>query len=710
MKNTMGYGINSFLDHDRPVDILGHLIVGSEGTLAFLASATFRTIPVQPHALTGLLVFDDLAAATGSLPELLESGPATAELLDATSIEVARRSPADARLLPAASPGRQPAALLVEYQEPTAEALGDTQQRVAAAHARLPVSQVPALSADSSARAALWHLRKGLYATVAAARTSGTSALLEDVAVPVGRLLDTCLSLTELFGRHGYGNSVIFGHAKDGNLHFMITDRFEGERLAAYRAFTEEMVDLILEMGGTLKAEHGTGRTMAPFVRRQYGDELYQVMHELKRLCDPAGVLAPGVILDDDPDAHVRHLKTTPTVEAEVDRCVECGYCEPVCPSRDLSTTPRQRIVLRRALAHARAAGDTGLVAEIEHAQRHDVVDTCAADGMCQTACPVLINTGDLVKRLRAERQSRAAGRAGETAARHWSGVTRVAARGLDAAALLPAMVPAAATRLARSAGLAGLVPQWTADVPRGGQPRTGRPADAGTAFFPSCTGSMFGGTAGVTAAVLALCGRAGVEVSVPDGIDELCCGTPWSSKGLDAGHHVMAAKVSAAASRWQQAGARSVVCDASSCTEGLRGTLAASSEASGMHVLDAVDFVLDELVPRLTIRHRVGSALLHPTCSAIRAGREGRLAELAAAVAEEVVVPASWGCCGFAGDRGLLVPELTESATWQEAAEIATRSYDAYLSDNRTCEIGMTRATNRPFRHVIELVEELTR
>ena len=706
MKNTMGYGVNSFLDHERPVDILGHIVVGGEGTLAFLASATFRTVSVQPFALTGLLVFDDLAAATGALPELLESAPTTVELLDVASINVARLNPFDAPLLPAVSPGQRPAALLVEYQAPTSEALGETAAQVAVSHARLKVSQPAVLSADAATRASLWHLRKGLYATVAAARPSGTTALLEDIAVPVHRLLDTCLSLTGLFDRHGYGDSVIFGHAKDGNVHFMLTDRFAGERLDAYRAFTEDMVDLVLEMGGTLKAEHGTGRAMAPFVLRQYGDELYAVMREVKRLCDPDGILAPGVVIGDDPDAHVRHLKTTPTVEAEVDRCVDCGYCEPVCPSRDLTTTPRQRIALRRALATATAAGDTQLVEELQARQRYDVVDTCAADGMCQTACPVQINTGDLVKRLRAEGQSRPAQAAGAAAARHWSVVTRVAALSLDAASAMPDVVPATITKVARRGGGRGVVPQWSRDLPGGGKPRRARPSGSTTVLFQSCTGSLFGGTAGVTTALLTLCDRAGVEVSVPESIPDLCCGTPWGSKGLPAGHDLMARKVRQAAKQWGVGHAALVVCDASSCTEGLRSFLAAPQT----EIIDSVDFVLDVLLPHLTIGRRVGSALLHPTCSTARAGRTERLVELAGTIAEEVVVPAAWGCCGFAGDRGLLVPELTASATRAEVAEIAARTYDAYLSDSRTCEIGMTRATNQTFRHVIELLEELTR
>ena len=270
--------------------------------------------------------------------------------------------------------------------------------------ATLPLVELPVLSTNPALRAALWHIRKGLYATIAGARPSGTTALLEDIAVPVAQLSDTCAGLQRLFEIHGYGDAVIFGHAKDGNIHFLITEDFDDPAsVARYRAFTEDMVDLVLAAGGTLKAEHGTGKIMAPFVARQYGPDLYAIMRDIKRAFDPAGILNPDTLLTDDPDLHLRNLKSTPTVESEVDRCVECGYCEPVCPSKDLTTTPRQRIVVRRAIAEAHARGDVALTKELTRAQEYEVVDTCAVDGMCQTACPVLINTGDLVRRLRSE-------------------------------------------------------------------------------------------------------------------------------------------------------------------------------------------------------------------------------------------------------------------------------------------------------------------
>lgn len=718
MKNTMGYGVNAFLDYDRPVDVLTHLMIGSEGTLGFVAEVVFRTVEVLPAAATGLAIFPTLSAATAALPALVETGLATIELLDATSLRVAQALPDTTSEL-AALRVEAHAALLVEFQARTAEEL-EGQRRVGAAlFAELPVSEPVELTTDARLRARLWHLRKGLYTAVAGARPSGTTALLEDVVVPVPELLGTCESLTELFDRHQYEESVIFGHAKDGNIHFMLNERFESPaNLERYQRFTEDMVDLVLGNGGSLKAEHGTGRIMAPFVRRQYGDELYEVMKEVKRLCDPTGLLNPGVVLSDDPTSYVRDLKLVPTVEEEVDRCVECGFCEPGCPSKDVTMTPRQRIVVRREVQKAEAAGDTALLAELRKDYGYDGVDTCAVDGMCQVACPVNINTGDLVRRLRKENTGAVDQVVWKTASRHWGTVARAGGAALTVARGAPTAMVTGATRLGRTILGADTVPLYGADLPRGGRRR--RPlsaADPVAVYFPACIGTMFGPAArsqGVSDAFLALCGRADVQVMTPDGIGAFCCGTPWKSKGYSAGYEHTTETVLPALWAASREGELPIVCDAASCTEGLETMrdLAATAGGvfAGLRFVDAVEFIHDHVLGRLEIRASIPSIALHPTCSSTQLGTNEKMTAIANAISPDVYLPIDWGCCGFAGDRGLLHPELTASATAAEATEINSREFAAYASTNRTCELGLTRATGHEYHHLIELLEQATR
>ncbi len=687
MKNTMGYGINALVDFDTVPEILAHLLVGSEGTLAFLASATFRTVPVRTHAASALLVFEDLYAANRALPALVATGAATLELMDATSLRVGQAIPGSPAVVTALTVDRQ-AALLVEYQATGLEELESVTRAARATLDALPLAAPVVLSTDATIRGELWKLRKGLYTSVAGARRSGTTALLEDVVVPVERLADTCAALSVLFERYGYEDAVIFGHAKDGNIHFMLTDRFESaDQLRRYTEFTEALVDLVLSNGGSLKAEHGTGRVMAPFVRRQYGDELYEVMRAVKRLIDPRGLLNPGVILTDDPEAHLRHIKLAPSVEAEVDRCVECGYCEPVCPSRDLTLTPRQRIAIRREIRSAEQSGDTRTAELLENAYtyagvetcavdgmcstacpvlidtgqriaiRREIrsaeqsgdtrtatlledayayagVETCAVDGMCSTACPVLIDTGQLVKKLRRQTVPAPAAAAWTTAARHWSATTTVARAALTVTHALPGPlepVLRGVNTAARALLSTDTVPLWSTELPGGGRSRRRpSPGDAPVAvYLPACVNVMFGPEQGLGVQVSfeALCAAAGITVLVPERIDALCCGTPWSSKGVAAGLDAMRAAVLPAIRAATDDGRLPVVCDASSCTEGFRHLIESDPDLD-VEVIDAVAFVAEHVLPVLGAHPKLGSLTLHPTCSSTQMGlNEARLA-----------------------------------------------------------------------------------
>ena len=716
IKNTMGYGLNSFVDFASPVEILLHLLVGSEGTLGFVAEATFRTIPLQPSIATALLLFDSLDLATSTLVELVATGAATMELMDAASLRVVQHDPESLGVLPRLDFAGH-AALLVEYQAASTEELDEKTSAAEAVFATLPTTVAPTFTTDARERAALRHLRKGLYASVAGARPSGTTAMLEDIAVPVAELAATCAGLQRLFAKHGYDDAVIFGHAKDGNVHFLLSENFDDEtNVTRYREFTEDLVELVLAAGGTLKAEHGTGRIMAPYVRRQYGDELYEVMREVKRAFDPASILSPDIVVSADPDIHVRHLKSTPTVEEEVDRCVECGYCEPVCPSKDLTVTPRQRIVVRRAIADATARGDKALVKELEAAQGYEVVDTCAVDGMCATACPVLINTGDLVRRLRSETVGGLESAVWNAAGANWKATTGVASVALTVAASVPAPLIQLPNRAARAIVGSDTLPLWSPDLPKGGAKRStaGTTGTTEIVYFQACVGTMFGpaeGGEGVASSLASLLGKAGVGVIRPASIGSLCCGTPWKSKGITKGYAAMVDETVAELWVASRQGELPVVCDNSSCSEGLVHALESSVKRhgdryAGLVIIDAVDYAAEHLLPELEVTPTLRDLVVHPTCSSTRAGSNGNLMRIAGAVADTASVPDDWGCCAFAGDRGMLHPELTASATAREAAAVNAHDYDGYASCNRTCEIGMTRATGHEYQHILELLD----
>ncbi len=726
MKNTTGYSLNAFVDFERPLDIFQHLLIGSEGTLAFLAEAVLNTVPDLPVKYTGLLLFPDLYAACAAIVPLRDAGAKALELMDRASLRSVEDQPGippSMKKLPAAA-----SALLAEFQSADVAERAQLEKQAREAVQGLKLIEPAAFTHDPAEQALMWKIRQGTFPSVGAVRKSGTTVIIEDVAFPVERLADATIDLTKLFAKHGYDNGIIFGHAKDGNLHFVITQSFNDQAaIDQYARFLDDVVRLVVERyDGALKAEHGTGRNMAPFVEKEWGAEAHRIMTRLKALADPEHLLNPGVIINPDPKSHLQGLKPTPAVEEEVDKCIECGYCESKCPSRDLTTTPRQRIVLRREMARLESEdGNRELLAALKTDFPYSALDTCAVDGLCATACPVGIDTGQLTKRFRRLRHSPAAQKMARRVAGNFRGAEHALRFGLRMGhAVQSVFGTGTMAAITRAMGtLSGhTIPQWSADVPR---PAKSRPATqragAQAVYFPSCISRVMGNLPGESAELSAMeafvkvAGRAGVPVFIPEYVEGTCCGVPFSSKGYDQGHDVAVNRTIERFWEWSEQGRLPVVVDTSPCTYGLlscRGSLRPENQKKfdGLRILDGVAFVHDVLLPRLTIRRKAKSVALHPVCSVVKMNLTPRLEGIARACSESVVVPMSAGCCGFAGDRGFLFPELTESATRREAAELQAAEHEGYFSSSRTCEIGMSRATGHLYRSFFFLLEQATR
>ncbi|MFG2117379.1 FAD-binding and (Fe-S)-binding domain-containing protein [Streptomyces sp. NPDC048718] len=725
LKNTNGYRLDAFLDGATPAGILRGLMVGSEGTLGFLSEVVFDTLPLDRKVSAALLFFPSLPAAAAAVPRFTQAGARAVELMDGNTLRASVRVsgvPADWAELP-----RETTALLVEFRAPDEAA----RQAYETAAARVldelelvaPVASVDnAFTRDPGKIAGYWKARKAFVAAVGGGRPSGTTLITEDFAVPPDRLAEACAELLALQARHGF-DAAVAGHAAHGNLHFLLTfDAADPADVERYAAFMEEFCALTVErFDGSLKAEHATGRNIAPFLEREWGPKATALMWRIKEIIDPHGILAPRIMLDRDPRAHLRGLKTIPVVEPIADPCIECGFCEPTCPSRDLTTTPRQRIVLRREMM--RQADGSPVETNLLASYGYDAVDTCAGDSTCKPACPVGIDTGALMKEFRHERHSPNEERAAALAARNFRAVEAAARLAVGTARRVDDRLLASLTGFARRATRPDLVPEWLPQIPGAAArrlPRTHRPA-AVAVYYPACVNRIFGNPEGyqgpsLPEAVVALSARAGRPVWIPDDVRGTCCATIWHSKGYERGNEVMANRIVEAAWGWTAGGRLPLVVDASSCTLGIAREVVPylTDDNRELHaeltVLDSLVWAADELLPQLGVHRRIGSAVIHPTCSMRHLGDEDRLTALAEACAEEVVVPLDAGCCAFAGDRGMLHPELTDSASAREAAEVAARPFDAYVSANRTCEIGMDRATGRTYTSVLLELERATR
>ena len=401
MRNTTGYAMHAFLDGETPLEILRRLMVGSEGTLGFVAEAVYKTYHLPAKTAVAWLPFDTIDAAVEQVGKLVELGAQAVELMVASALTAASKL---LKGTPKYWKDLDPknAALLVEFGFDSDQEFEAIEEKVANALRDVKMLQPLEFIREAEAIELAWHIRDGLLGIVGEMRPQGTNLIIEDVCFPPAQLANATRDLLGLLAKHGYEPSAA-GHAAYGNLHFVMIARLsEDASRQQYDGFMRDLVALVVDKyDGSLKAEHGTGINMAPFVRREWGDKLTDLMWRVKQLLDPHGILAPNILLSHDPLIHLKNLKTAPAIEDvhSASHCIECGFCEPVCPSRNVTVTPRQRIVLRREMS--RQPEWSKLLTQLQHEYEYDAIETCAADGTCADVCPIGINTGALIKHFR---------------------------------------------------------------------------------------------------------------------------------------------------------------------------------------------------------------------------------------------------------------------------------------------------------------------
>ena len=717
IKNTTGYSINALVDFEDPFDILQHLMVGSEGTLGFIAEVTYRTVPEYSNKASALLLFPTVHAACEATVTLIKNPVDSAELMDRASLASVEGQPGLPPGLETLGP--EVCSLLVETRAATAEELDRNIATITKALEKHPTVWPVTFTKDPEEFAALWRIRKGILPSVGAVRPAGTSLLIEDVAFPLDKLADAALALQELFTRHGYAGTPIFGHAKDGNLHFTFAQDFgTPAEVARYTGFMDELCRMVTEKyDGSLKAEHGTGRNIAPFVEMEWGAQAYAIMKEVKTLLDPDNILNPGVVLNSDPMAHIHHLKPLHPAHELIDKCTECGFCEPTCPSRALSLTPRQRITSWREVQRLEdgPTKDT-LLKQLEKSYEYMGKATCAADGLCATRCPASINTGSFIKFLRKEHAGKVAKGTAAFVARHFGGVCKTASKTLDMVNSLHGVVGTSmmqnGSRLLRAITF-GASPAWNRAMPKGGGPLPtplAAPANPRkVVYFPSCISRNMGpgkehdDPRTEAQVMLHLLHKAGYDVIIPAGIDSLCCGMAFASKGFTAEANACENKLSAALLAASNNGEYPVISETSPCLLHMKETL-----DDRLTLYEPVSFILDVLRDRLDFTVLPKNVAVHATCSIRKLGLAGKLVSLASLCAAQVVAPVDTDCCGFAGDRGFTHPELNASAL--QALRFQVNGCDAGYSTSRTCQIGLSLHSGIPYYSILYLVDEATK
>lgn len=713
IKNTTGYSLNAIVDFEDPFEILQHLLVGSEGTLAFISTVTYRTVVEHPHKASALMRFPDIACACEAATVCRAKRVSAAELMDRAALASVQGKPGMPEGLSELGPNA--AALLVEVRGRSARFLEDKIQKVLDAVKDIPSVIPHEFTSVPAEFNSLWNVRRGLFPAVGAVRDAGTTVIIEDVAFPIKELAPATVELQALFTKHGYDNAIIFGHALEGNLHFVFTQDFNQQaEVDRYAAFMDDVTDMVaVKYKGSLKAEHGTGRNMAHFVELEWGKEAYGLMEEIKALFDPKGLLNPGVILNEDPEAHLKDLKPLPVAHDIIDRCIECGFCEPTCPSRELTLTPRQRIVAYREIRRNQTEG-TDFPDALEmfiKAYNYDGDATCAADGLCAMRCPVAIDTGKFIKVYRSWARGTWEKLMASVVKNNFSRTVKVIEAGLGVAAAAHDTFGDKAME-SISSGMhtysGKRIPKWNTSMPR----RAATPVRSGTAksrdkvvYFPSCVARHMGPEkADPDASVLrdhtlSVLEKAGYEVIHPENMTELCCGQPWESKGFLTQADDKLAELEAALREASLNGSHPILCDTSPCLYRMQ------THIEGLTLMEPVAFVAQHVAKRVDITPVDRKIALHITCSTRKMGLADDMIALARLCAREVVVPEGIDCCGFAGDRGFNYPELNEAALVRLPEQLT--GCTAGYSTSRTCEIGLSLHGKIPYKNLMFLLDE---
>ncbi len=746
IKNVTGLNIFPFVRFQDPFDIMAHLLVGSEGTLAFMSQVTMKTLPLPAKEASAMVYFGTIREAAEAVVALRKDiDPAVldaAELLDKRSL-----ASVDDPMLNE-YPDKDLTALLLRVTgadqtdlDANIGKLSEVLRRFAVLNDAEGNSFI--FSSDPAITGNYWAIRSGIFPSVGGMRREGTTCLIEDIAFHIEDLPDATEDLSALLDRHGYDDSCIYGHALEGNFHFIINQSFDSEaEVRRYEAMIRDVAEMVVgKYDGSLKAEHGTGRNMAPFVKYEWGEKAFGIMKRVKELFDPHGLLNPGVIFNDDPECFLKNFKALPVLKPWADdskavepelaeiykklnKCIECGFCEVNCLSCGFTLSSRTRIATQREITSLRELPDPTVSEQtrlrtLEKEYSYTGEQTCAGDGLCSTSCPMGINVADLTHQLR--RVNMPEGSFGHGfwnfVAGHYAGVKSGLRGALRMATAGETVLgDLAMSGLCRWLHNAIRIPLWTPATPEAYNiPKSLRAlvssavvSTSKVVYFPSCINQMMGlpkhhhaVDKPLVEEMVSLLTKAGYEVIFPENMSSLCCGTIWESKGMPEIADRKTAELEEALWQASEQGRYPVLCDQSPCLHRMKHKI------KKMRLYEPAEFILGFLADRLDFHQTDTPVAIHLTCSMRLMDKTGKMIELAKMCSTDVVVPEGVGCCGFAGDKGMTHPELNKYALRKLKDQV--KGIPVGYSNSRTCEIGLATNSGIPYVSIAYLVNRCT-
>lgn len=743
IKNVTGLNIRPLVAYDDPFDIIAHLMVGSEGTLAFMSEVTMKTIPEETAKSTAMLYFPTMkesCRAVVAMKKLTDAdGPIvkSAEMLDYKSLasvddpvyvqyveKQREKYGADADVTGLT-------AVLTEVKCQSKLQMEQQKQTVLECLSQFEAYLPFTFTEDATVYSKFWAIRAGIFPSVGGMRQPGTTCLIEDIAFPIEYLPEATVELQQMLARHGYDDACIYGHALEGNYHFIINQSFKTPAdTERYDTLMNDVIALVVDKyDGSLKAEHGTGRNMAPFVEHEWGKDAYLVMKKVKKLFDPKNLINSGVIFTDDSKCHIKHIKPLPllkvssldpdkelaeSIYSKLNKCIECGFCEVNCVSCGFTLSSRQRIVIRREISRLQQTGENPeQLKSLLKQYQYPGNETCAGDGLCSTSCPMGINVADLTHLIRQEAlQPESFGyQIGNFVANHFQGVKSALRPVLSIANVGHSILGTQAMDAIGGAMHAAGLPRWCASMPKPLYtiPVANKKAERKVVYFPSCINQTMGlpkhspVKEPLVNKMTSLLNKAGYEVIYPKGMQHLCCGTIWESKGMMDIADRKVKELEEALWEASEQGKYPVLCDQSPCLHRMRHCI------ERMKLYEPAEFISTYLAPLLTFKPINRPVAVHVTCSMRLMGLADTIINLAKKCSTQVVVPEEVGCCGFAGDRGFTHPELNKYALRKLKPQLEAANIQIGYSNSRTCEVGLETNTGVPYVSIAYLVDECT-
>ncbi len=744
IKNTTGYSINALLDFSHIKDILNHIFIGAEGTLGFVSKVEYECVDDYAYKACALLFYENLSAGAKAVEILAahEDIVSAAEIMDYACLQSAKDLHNAPQELQTLKEGQ--CAILVQLEDSTHNGLQSKQDIINKALCNAPSLFGTHFSSDENTMASWWKIRKALLPLAAANRPSKSIVITEDICFPISSFTLGIESITKLFAQFNF-HGIIFGHALSGNVHFIITpnlnDKQESER---FGAFMEAMVDSVLAYNGSTKAEHGTGRMIAPFVEREWGKKAYMINQQIKAIFDPQGLINPDVIITNNSKIHMQNLKETSEVEDFINQCMECGFCEKVCPSRELTLTPRQRIAVRKEIVRLESKQDKTKQEcdELAHLQRgyaYFGIETCATCSMCALSCPLEIDTAKIAHTLKPKMQSTFKRYIASYSTKHFHSTLALAKSGLNVANFCSKIfgnkiISNLSTQLKPMPYIPSSLP--TANNYKLESKHLDSPA-LQVIYFSSCINRSFAPSYNMhdkrplQEVFESLCHKAKVSIIYPHNLNNLCCAKAFKDYP-EIAHNKLQETYNALRLSLQERNI-AIVCDHSACSYELMQKL--QKLDSTLQIYDMPQYVESVLLARLHITPRNEDIALYTMCATKKGKWDKSLESIAkTCTTGKVIKHEQTQCCGFAGNKGFTRNELNASAL-RELSKFYAKKQEEYeintyhetgitdskninhskklqygFSSSSTCEIGLNDKTHIIWQNLIYLVDSVSR